>query len=53
MAENAVLQSLAASFDVFPRYWVSTGMAEVDFFITFASWEQGRIEKELRLFLRC
>ena len=33
MAENAVLQSLAAGFDVFPRYWASTGTAEVDFLV--------------------
>ena len=33
LAENAVLQSLAAGFDVFPRYWASTGTAEVDFLV--------------------
>lgn len=33
LAENAVLQSLAASFDVFPRYWASAGTAEVDFLV--------------------
>lgn len=33
MAENMVLQSLAAHFDVLPRYWVSEGKAEVDFLL--------------------
>lgn len=33
MAENAVLQSLAAHFDVLPRYWASEGTAEVDFLL--------------------
>ena len=31
LAENAVLQSLAAQFDPLPRYWASSGTAEVDF----------------------
>ena len=31
MAENIVLQSLAAHFDAMPRYWTSEGTAEVDF----------------------
>ena len=31
LAENAVLQSLAAQFDPLPRYWASGGTAEVDF----------------------
>lgn len=33
MTENIVLQSLAAHFDVLPRYWVSEGIAEVDFIL--------------------
>lgn len=33
LAENAVLQSLVAQFDVQPRYWVSSGSAEVDFLL--------------------
>lgn len=33
MAENMVLQSLVAHFDVLPRYWVSEGKAEVDFLL--------------------
>ncbi len=33
MAENAVLQSLIMQFDVMPRYWVSSGTAEVDFLV--------------------
>ncbi len=33
MAENAVLQSLIAQFEVQPRYWTSNGMAEVDFLL--------------------
>lgn len=31
MAENRVLQSLIAQFEVMPRYWVSSATAEVDF----------------------
>ena len=31
LAENAVLQSLAAQCDPLPRYWASSGTAEVDF----------------------
>lgn len=33
MAENIVLQSLIAQFEVTPRYWASTGTAEVDFLL--------------------
>lgn len=33
MAENMVLQSLVAQFDVKPRYWTSDGTAEVDFIL--------------------
>lgn len=33
MTENMVLQSLAAHFEVLPRYWVSAGRAEVDFLL--------------------
>ena len=33
MAENTVLQSLVAQFEVKPRYWSSEGKAEVDFII--------------------
>ena len=33
MAENYVLQSLVARFEVIPRYWISDGKAEVDFII--------------------
>ena len=33
IAENYVLQSLVAQFDVTPRYWTSEGKAEVDFII--------------------
>lgn len=33
MAENMVLQSLAAHFDAMPRYWTSEGTAEVDFLL--------------------
>ncbi len=33
MAENMVLQSLAAYFDVMPRYWISEATAEVDFLL--------------------
>lgn len=33
MAENMVLQSLIAHFDVMPRYWTSEATAEVDFLL--------------------
>lgn len=33
MAENAVLQSMVAYFDVLPRYWTSGATAEVDFLL--------------------
>lgn len=33
MAENMVLQSLVAHFDVMPRYWTSGATAEVDFLL--------------------
>lgn len=33
LTENMVLQSLAAHFDTFPRYWSSAGTAEVDFLL--------------------
>lgn len=33
MAENMVLQSLAAHFGVMPRYWMSEATAEVDFLL--------------------
>lgn len=33
MAENTVLQSLVAHFDVLPRYWTSGATAEVDFLL--------------------
>lgn len=33
MAENMVLQSLVAHFDVLPRYWTSEATAEVDFLL--------------------
>ena len=33
LAENAVLQALAAQFDPLPRYWASSGTAEVDFLL--------------------
>lgn len=33
VAENAVLQSLMANFKVTPRYWTSSGTAEVDFLL--------------------
>lgn len=33
MAENMVLQSLVAHFDVMPRYWASEATAEVDFLL--------------------
>ena len=33
MAENAILQSLAAQFEVLPRYWTSESTAEVDFLL--------------------
>lgn len=32
-AENMVLQSLVARYDVMPRYWTSEGTAEVDFLL--------------------
>ena len=35
LAENAVLQSLVLNFDVKPRYWVSSGIAEIDFVIQY------------------
>ncbi len=35
LAENYILQSLLPQFDVTPRYWVSEGMAEVDFLIQY------------------
>lgn len=33
MAENMVLQSLVAHFDVMPRYWTSDATAEIDFLL--------------------
>ncbi len=33
LAENVVLQSLVAHFDVMPRYWTSEATAEVDFLL--------------------
>lgn len=33
MAENVILQSLAAQFEVLPRYWTSESTAEVDFLL--------------------
>lgn len=33
MAENAVLQSLVAHFEVLPRYWTSEATAELDFLL--------------------
>ena len=33
LAENIILQSLVANFNVFPRYWTSSGTAEVDFLL--------------------
>lgn len=33
MAENMVLQSLVAHFDVMPRYWASEATAEIDFLL--------------------
>ncbi len=33
MAENMVLQSLVAHFDVIPRYWTSEATAEIDFLL--------------------
>ena len=33
MAENMVLQSLVAQFEVMPRYWTSDATAEVDFLL--------------------
>ena len=35
LAENAVLQSLVVNFDVKPRYWVSSGIAEIDFVLQY------------------
>lgn len=37
MAENQVLQSLVTQFDTLPRYWVSSGTAEVDFILQTAT----------------
>lgn len=33
MTENMILQSLVSQFDVMPRYWTSSGTAEVDFLL--------------------
>lgn len=33
LTENMILQSLTASFEVLPRYWASSGTAEVDFLL--------------------
>lgn len=33
LTENAVLQSLVTQFDPIPRYWASSGTAEVDFLL--------------------
>ena len=33
MTENYVLQSLVTQYDVMPRYWASSGRAEVDFVV--------------------
>ncbi len=33
LAENRVLQSLVANFEVMPRYWASQGTAEIDFLL--------------------
>ena len=35
LTENIILQSLVAKFEVLPRYWASTGTAEVDFLLQF------------------
>ena len=35
LAENVVLQSLVRNFDVKPRYWVSSGIAEIDFVLQY------------------
>lgn len=35
LAENDVLQSLMAQFEVMPRYWVSSGTAEIDFVLQY------------------
>lgn len=35
LAENAVLQSIVTNFDVKPRYWVSSGIAEIDFVLQY------------------
>ncbi len=37
LAENYVLQSLAAEFEVLPRYWTSDSQAEVDFIIQYGN----------------
>ena len=37
IAENSVLQSLVARFDVLPRYWTSDATAEVDFLLQYNS----------------
>lgn len=37
MAENQILQSLVTQFDTLPRYWVSSGTAEVDFLLQTAT----------------
>ena len=37
MAENTVLQSLVACFDVLPRYWSSDGKAEIDFLLQYST----------------
>lgn len=33
MTENYILQSLIKQFDVMPRYWTSSGIAEIDFIL--------------------
>ncbi|MDR0822716.1 MAG: DUF4143 domain-containing protein, partial [Endomicrobium sp.] len=35
LAENFVLQSLLADFEVIPRYWASGGKAEIDFLLQY------------------
>ena len=35
LTENAVLQSIVPKFEVKPRYWVSSGIAEIDFVIQY------------------
>lgn len=37
MTENMVLQSLIPQFEVMPRYWVSGGVAEVDFLLQYTA----------------